>query len=257
MLTTQPTGIVTVTVGGYSGTDVRVDRSTLRFTTGNWNQRQTVKVTAVHDNDADPDDPVTLTHTAKGGGYNNVGADEVTVTITEDDRASTRIDLSISSEQVREGGGAQRLIVTGTLDGIAVGQTTTVTLAVADGTATSADYSAAGATLTIGASATSGTATVTITPVNDTMDEDPDETVIVSATTTSSLFLSPSSFTVTIIDDDGPPTGIDLTVSPSRFSENAGSQPVEVTAALTGGGARDVAHHGEPFRRESYGYDTG
>ena len=238
VLTTQPTGTVTVAVGGYSGTDVRVDRSSVSFSTQNWNQHQTVNVTAVHDNDADPDSPVTLTHTANGGGYNNVGADEVTVTITEDDTVSDTIQLSISTDQVREGGGSQRLTVTGALNGVPTGNVTTVTLTVGGGTASSSDYSASGATLTVGASATSGSATVTITPVNDTMDEDPDETVIVSATTTSSLSLSPSSFTVTIIDDDGPATGIDLTTVPSRLAENARQQSVTVTAALTGGGAR-------------------
>ena len=172
-LRTQPTGNnVTVTVGGHSGTDVRVDKSSLTFTTGNFDQPQTVKVTAVHDNDAD-DDEVRLTHTANGGGYNNVGADEVVVTVVDDDLESTGIELSISSQEVREEGGAQSLTVTAELDGVARGQETTVTLTVEDGTAISpADYSATTpVTLTIGAQATSGTATVTVTPDDNSMDE--------------------------------------------------------------------------------------
>ena len=72
------------------------------------------------------------------------------------------------------------------------------------------------------------------------MDEDPDETLTISATTDSGLTLSRNSFTVTILDDDGPPTGIRLTAVPASFQENAGANhPVNVTAILTGGEARD------------------
>ena len=108
---------------------------------------------------------------------------------------------------------------------------TTVTLTVTDGTATSpGDYSATGATLTIPAGRTSATANVYITPVNDTLDEDPDETVTVRATTTSGLVLSgpdllpDDSFTVTIEDDDGPPTGIDLRGFPDASQRERGSR---------------------------------
>ena len=239
-LRTQPTGNVTVTVGGHSGTDVRVDKSSLTFTTGNFDQPQTVKVTAVHDNDAD-DDEVTLTHTANGGGYNNVGADEVVVTVVDDDLESTGIELSISSQEVREGGGAQSLTVTAELDGMARGQTTTVTLTVVEGTAMDPeDYTATTpVTLTIGAQATSETATVTVTPDDNSMDE-PNKTLAIEASTSSGLSLSPSSFTITILDDDGAPNRIDLSVDPTVVSESFGEDSVEVTAILVGGGTRNV-----------------
>ena len=45
-LATQPTAAVTVTLAGTAGTDVTVDRSTLAFTTTNWDDPQTVTVTA-------------------------------------------------------------------------------------------------------------------------------------------------------------------------------------------------------------------
>ena len=172
VLKTLPTGSVTVTIGGHSGTQVRVDPSSLTFTTQDWDQPQTVKVTAVHDADAENNE-VTLTHTANGGGYTNVGADDVVVTVTDDDSESTEIALSISSQEVREGDGPQDLTVTAELNGVAVGQETTVTLRVVEGTATSpGDYTArTPVTLTIGPQATSGTATVTVTPGDNSMDE--------------------------------------------------------------------------------------
>ena len=50
-LATQPTGQVTVTIGGTSGTDLSVDRSSLTFGTSDWSTAQTVKVTAEEDAD--------------------------------------------------------------------------------------------------------------------------------------------------------------------------------------------------------------
>ena len=69
------------------------------------------------------------------------------------------------------------------------------------------------------------------------MDEDPDETLTILATTDSGLTLSRNSFTVTILDDDGPPTGIRLTAVPASFLENAGANhSVDITATLTEAG---------------------
>ena len=77
-LATQPTGNVTVTVGGASG-EVTVDtnsgspgnQTTLNFTTSTWNTAQTVTVSAGEDVDT-TNDSATLSHTASGGGYGSV-----------------------------------------------------------------------------------------------------------------------------------------------------------------------------------------
>ncbi|MYC49688.1 MAG: autotransporter outer membrane beta-barrel domain-containing protein, partial [Synechococcus sp. SB0662_bin_14] len=88
-LFSEPSGTVTVTVGGTSKTDVTVDtdsgrsgnQNTLTFTASTWNTAQTVTVTADDDTDT-TDDTVTLTHSATGGGYNRVKGN-VTVTVEE------------------------------------------------------------------------------------------------------------------------------------------------------------------------------
>ena len=206
VLLSQPSGNVRVRVAGQSG-DVTTDRSSLEFTTRNWNEAQSVTVYAGADADAEQDGPVTLTHSASGGGYSGVAIDDVVVTIREDDQPSTAINLSINPESIREAGGRQQVTVTGELNDAIRGTATTLTLSVVDGTADSSDYSATGATLTIPAGRVSGAASVHITPVNDTLDEDPDETVTIRANTTSGLNLSGDSFTVTIEDDDGRPPG--------------------------------------------------
>ena len=99
-LSKQPTGTVTVTISGMAGTDVTVGDTTLEFTTTNWATAQTVTVTAAHDADG-LNDLVPLTHTASGGGYDDVATESVVVTVLDDDR---RVAASTKSLQVDEGG---------------------------------------------------------------------------------------------------------------------------------------------------------
>ena len=82
VLTGEPTGTVTVTVGGTAGTDVMAVPSTLTFTTSNWNTPQTVDVTAANDSDEE-DDRVPLTHSATGGGYDSTALPGVTVLVRD------------------------------------------------------------------------------------------------------------------------------------------------------------------------------
>ena len=85
-LTSEPTGTVTVDITGHSDTDLRLSTTTLTFTAFNWNEAQTVSVTAGDDPDA-ADDPATLTHTASGGDYGDVTT-ELHVTVDDDETAS-------------------------------------------------------------------------------------------------------------------------------------------------------------------------
>ncbi|MDE0203714.1 MAG: hypothetical protein OXK73_14910 [Rhodospirillaceae bacterium] len=62
-----PSGNVTVTVGGHSGTDLIVNPTSLTFTMSNWSDAQDVTVTAGNDSDT-TQDTATLTHSATGGG---------------------------------------------------------------------------------------------------------------------------------------------------------------------------------------------
>ena len=98
-LATQPSGDVTVTIGGTSGTDLGVDNSSLTFTTSGWSTVQTVTVSAGQDDDVS-EDSATLTHTATGGDYGSVTAD-LAVTVTDDDTAA--LALSAATLAVIEG----------------------------------------------------------------------------------------------------------------------------------------------------------
>ena len=100
-LATQPTGAVTVAIGGTAGTDLSLDADRLTFTTENWNVAQTVRVSAVADRDAQ-DDEATLDHTARGGDYGLVRKG-LPVRVTDHDTPD--LVLSETALEVAEGGG--------------------------------------------------------------------------------------------------------------------------------------------------------
>ena len=54
-LSKVPSDEVTVTVTGHAGTDLSLDKTTLTFTTGNWDTAQTVQVTVAQDDDDNDD----------------------------------------------------------------------------------------------------------------------------------------------------------------------------------------------------------
>ena len=104
VLTSQPTGDVIVTMDtDLSETDLSATPSPteLTFTTSNWDQPQTVTVSAAADADAVDDPAVTLEHSVSGGDYAGVAVSSVTVTIVE----QTVPLLSITGGAAQEGDG--------------------------------------------------------------------------------------------------------------------------------------------------------
>ena len=108
-LTSQPTRAVTVRVQSDSD-DVTVKPSQLKFTTSDWNKGQTVNVEAGHDDDAQDDPFVTLTHTASGGGYDGVSMN-VRLTIEDDDEIRIGARTSPRALTITEGGATKRYAV--------------------------------------------------------------------------------------------------------------------------------------------------
>ncbi len=113
------------------------------------------------------------------------------------------VRFAAASATVAENGGTATLRVRRTGD---LSAASTVSLRASGGTATAgSDYTFATQTLTFAAGDTSKTVTVPI--VNDTAAE-PSETVVIDLETpTGALVGAPSSFTLTITDDDAPTTG--------------------------------------------------
>ena len=93
---------VTVTIEGFADTDLTVDPPSLTYTATDWNMAQEVTVTAGEDDDY-LDDEATLTHTPAGGGYDGVTADEVTVTVDDNDANAYTASFDPATLSVEEG----------------------------------------------------------------------------------------------------------------------------------------------------------
>ncbi len=209
-LDTQPTGPVTVTPTVTGDEDVTVRPVRLSFSRSNWSREQTVTVRAAQDLDQTAD-TATIDNAVSGADYgeNDVTASSVAVTVSDDDIPSTLVRLKISSDSVREEGGAQRLTVTAELNAAPETGDTEITLTLGTGTAQATDFVDAGSvTLTIPAGRKSATAQVTVEPTRDDLDEGDGETVRISAAFQSRVSgsslasLEPDSLDVTIKDND-------------------------------------------------------
>ena len=112
VLTSEPTGTVTVYADAPAGSDGRVASSgaaaltaSLTFTTGSWDEPQSFTVTAVEDADSTPD-TVVISHRVAGADYEGLTVDDsVTVTVTDNDQPGIHVDPAMA--EVTEGRTAQ------------------------------------------------------------------------------------------------------------------------------------------------------
>ena len=242
VLGSEPTGPVTVTPSVTGSPDVTVSPSPLTFTAGNWDTTQTMTVSAVHDADADAE-MATIEHAVSGADYGSENADDVAVTVTEDETQSSKVTLTVSAPTVAEDAGATQVTVTAVLDEAPQASATVVTVSVGDagdGATQGTDYNnVSNLALTIPAGQTSATAVFTLTVVNDDVDEDNEALTVGGAVTVQHLTVTPS--TVTITDNDT--RGLVFSVSPLSVPEDGSStytlalssQPTAtVTVAITG-----------------------
>ena len=236
---------VTVSVGATGdsateGTDyATVNDLTLTIDAGQPSGTATFTLTLTNDTLGEGAEKVSVTGRTTASGLSVRGTE---LAIVDDDSASTEVELSVSLRSVSENAGGTPVTVTGTLDGGARTEATTVTVSVGatgDSATEGTDYAAVNdLTLTIDAGQPSGTATFTLTLTNDTLGEG-DETISVTGTTTVSG-LSVSGTELTIADDDSASTEVELTVSLRSVAENAAGTPVTVTGTLDGGARTDA-----------------
>ena len=193
VLDSEPTADVTVAIQVPEDTEVAVDATEVTFTADNWDQAQTVTVTAAQDDDAVADDTVVLTHEVRGGNYDTVTAASVAVTILEDDMSA----LSVANAMASEGDGEMAFSVRLNL---ASSQTVTVEYVTAGGTATAGrDYETTTGTLTFSALETEQTIRVPI--IDDDIDEAV-ETLTVMLINASNAEIKDGKATGIITDDD-------------------------------------------------------
>ena len=182
----------------------------------------------------EPDDDavVEADETLTVSGTSELPVAGTSVTLADDDEASTRILLSATPGRVSEGAGPTPVVVTATLDRGLRQAATIVDVAVAgSGDPRAVDFEPVpDFALTIAAGAGSASGTFTLEPDDDAVVE-ADETLAVSGT--SELPVAGTS--VTVADDDEGSTRIVLSAVPGRVSEGAGPSSVVVTATLNRG----------------------
>ena len=218
---------VTVKVTG-SGDPDAVDFASVQdlkimIAAGTTSGRWTFTLTPEDDNVAESSETLTV------DGSSDLPVTKTSVTLTDDDVASSGIVLSASPSLGSEDGGAVPVRVTASLNGAVRQAATTVTVSVVgSGNPRAVDFQpVADFTITIPTNAADGTGTFTLTPLDDGAAE-ADETLTVSGV--SDLPVTPT--TVTLADDDDPSTRILLSAVPGRVSEGDGPTPVMVTATL-------------------------
>ena len=185
--------------------------------------RETFTLTPEQDNVVETSETLTLAGTA------DIPVTDASVTITDDDVASSGIALSVQPDRWSEDGGSTAVKVTASLNGSARQEATTVTVSVAgSGDPLAVDFQAvADFAITIAAAATSGEGTFTLVPENDRTEE-VEETLTVSGVSD----LPVTSATLVLTDDEVASQQILLAAVPGRVTEGDGPTPVTVTATL-------------------------
>ena len=130
-LATQPSENVTITLSGTDGTDLSLDKTSLTFTSSNWNMAQTVIVNAGEDDDT-VNDSGRIDLSASGADYGSITG-SVTVNVSDNDTAD--LTLSTSSISITEGSSGNFTVQLATQPS----ENVTITLSGTDGTDLSLD----------------------------------------------------------------------------------------------------------------------
>ncbi len=203
ILTSEPTGNVTVTPSSNDQSIATVS-GTLTFEPENWNTEQYVTVTGVNDDIDNEGDSRTaiITHTVAGGDYDSVTAENVTVTVTDDDTKG--ITFEPTAVTVGEAIGTTSYTVV--LDSEPTADVT-VTLAIAEVEGTDAVTLATVGTLAFTNTTWDMPQTVELTITDDSFDNTPNDrrTATITHTADGGDYGSVSAtLTITVTDDDGP-----------------------------------------------------
>ena len=228
-----------MTIAKTGSGDVTINKTSLTFTTGNWNTAQTVTVVAAHDDPEDADeDRAVLKHTFAGGDYQGLGPVEIDVTVDDDEPAVT---VSFSGDEFEVAENDQD---TSDMATDPAGIQITVTLSENPGRivpiqivatpdsgtgASGADYTVTSTSLSFGVNETEKT--ITVLAVNDTIDDDDEKFVLSFKTPLPTKVTGGDNETaeITILDDDHPVLTAKYTPATMTVPEGDDPDTTEVT----------------------------
>ena len=246
---------VNVTIGkendtAEKGKDYKeIGNLTVRITAGKASGSQTFTLTPIDDEIDEEDETISLEGTLE-----ELTVTDASITLTDDDDPPSGLTITVDTDPVKDGiqdsvdedAGGTRVSVTAALKGttsFGVDKTVNVTVGNQDRDSATegTDYKTVNdlkTTLTLKAGETSISTKFTLTPINDGIDEQ-DETISVEGTLEE---LTATHDSITITDDDDPPSGLTITVDTDpdtvgdqdSVGEDAGATTVKVTATLDG-----------------------
>ena len=233
----SPSAAVTLTVTPGAGvtldTDADTDgnQNTLSFSTANWNTPQTVEVSGEQDDDA-VDKIVMLAHTASGGDYDSVAAN-LSVAITDDDKAPALV-FTPESPTVVEGGSSSYTVRPAGSPSAAV----TLTISAGAGVTLDTDADTDGNQTSLSFSAVNWNTPQTVEVSAEQDDDAVDDTVTLTHTASGGDYDSvTANLSVAITDDDKAPALVFTPESPTVAEGGSGSYTVALagspTAAVT------------------------
>ena len=175
-----------------------------------------------------------------GNGASESGTKQATIIITDDDNPPV-VDLLVSASSVNESSGSAAAAITALLDHAATVDTL-VTLSPSGTADNGSDYTLDNFTISVSAGATSGTTNLNL--LQDSVSENPAETIVLDITSVSggdsASENGTQSQTITLVDDDATPQ-ITLAPTPtSPIAENGGTSTVTVTSSIISSSAITV-----------------
>ncbi|WP_301555214.1 DUF4347 domain-containing protein [Planktothrix agardhii] len=241
VLNSQPTANVTIPLTSSNTAEGTVDKTSLTFTTANWNTPQTVTITGVDDSVDDGDiayNIVTAAATSTDTNYSGVAVADVAVTNTDNDTKGITVTPTTGLTTTEAGGKATFTVVLNSQP------TANVTIPLTS--SNTAEGTIDKTSLTFTATNWNTPQTVTVTGVNDSVDDGDIAYNIVTATATSTdanySGFDASDVAVTNTDNDTkgitvtPTTGLTTTEAGGKatFTVVLNSQPTaDVTIPLT------------------------
>ncbi|MYD69089.1 MAG: hypothetical protein F4241_12150 [Rhodothermaceae bacterium] len=195
VLSAQPSGPVTVTLTGHAGTDLALERTSLTFTTADWQTPKPVMLTALEDDEDYVDETVGLHLAASGGGYAGVVATSTVTIMDNDERPAT---ITIHDHQGLEDAGVLQLPIRLSRP---VDQLVTVQYASADREAEAGlDYMTSRGIVIFAPGATRGMIEIKVTD-DELLEED--ESFVVTLSNPRQAIIARETGTGTILDNDG------------------------------------------------------
>ena len=241
VLTSEPLMAVRVTPSLERVVDVAFRPAFLNFDSSNWDQTQSITVTATPDPDfADEEATILHTLTSLDSQYNG-RAENVQVTVSDPyippaprDSPPISISLSVEPDEINEDSGTSEISVTATVHNGVFADPESLTISYLGDTAIAGEdfVLPANIELTIPTNATSATTNFPLELIDDSFDES-DETLQVVGVAASGTSVSPA--TITIVDDDDAPTSIRLLATPNELNEADGIHEITITAEVVGG----------------------